>query len=190
MTALRHLNLCLDLNIWCAAYLADKKGARQTAAQSLVATVRTGQSTSTMTVQLVISWGMLGWLRKVFEVDWGVRRQTVDPVIEAIASYARLGPMGMAPYLTLGGVGLMPMRDEEDAHVVETALAGRAHLLVTANFDDFVTTRSRILEPGKVGIVETATARLVVAHPYRAATWLREGMFPDADTVARLLAGG
>jgi hypothetical protein len=186
MTAV--LNLCLDLNIWCAAFLADRKGSKGTASQTLVQIARSGRA-GTMPVQLVISWGMLTRLRTVLEVDWKVARGTVDLVIEAIAGYARLGAAGTAPHLTLGGTGLIPIRDAEDAHVLDTALAGQAHLLVTANFDDFITARSRILEAGKVGIVETATARLVVAHPYRAVAWLRHNIFPEADMVAGLFPG-
>ncbi|MEO5336102.1 MAG: PIN domain-containing protein [Magnetospirillum sp. WYHS-4] len=180
------LNLCLDLNVWCAAFLADRKGLDGTATQTLVRMVRTGQ-VGEMPVQLIISWGMLTRLRKVMEVDWGISRATVDPVIEAIAGYARTGAAGTAPYLTLGGTGLMPIRDPEDAHVLDTALAGRSHLLVTANFDDFVTAKGRVLESGKIAIVETAAAKLVVAHPFRAVAWLRQGIFPEAEMVERLL---
>jgi predicted nucleic acid-binding protein len=176
------LKLCLDLNVWCAAFLADRKGAEGTASQSLVAAARSGQA-GDIPVQLVISWGMLTRLRKVFEVDWRVPRMTVDTVIEAVAGYARLGPAGMAPHLTLGGTGLMPLRDAEDSHVLDTALAGRAHLLVTADFDDFVTAKSTVVEHERVGIVSTAAHSLVVAHPYRAAAWLRDGRFPQADVL-------
>lgn len=180
------LNLCLDLNVWCAAFLADRKGMEGTASQTLVRMARAGR-VGDMAIQLVISWGMLTRLRKVLEVDWGVSRRAADPVIETIAFYARMGAAGMAPHLTLGGTGLMPIRDREDAHVLDTAVAGQAHLLVTANFDDFLAAKSRVLEAGKVGIFETSTARLVVAHPFRAAAWLRQGIFPDAETVERLL---
>ena len=44
-----------------------------------------------------------------------------------------MGYAGTAPYIVLGGTGLMPMRDQEDAHVLDTAVAGQAHLLVTAH---------------------------------------------------------
>ena len=131
---------------------------------------------------------MLTRLRKVLEVDWGVSRETVDPVIETIAGYAHMGASGISPHIVLGGTGLMPIRDEEDGHVLDTAIAGQAHLLVTANFDDFISAKSKILEPRKVGIVTTANATLVVAHPYRAVSWLQQNMFPDAETVSRLFA--
>lgn len=180
----RTLNLCLDLNIFCAAFLADRRGVAGTASQTLVQAARAGRAGS-IPIQLIISWGMLTRLRKVFEVDWIVSRATTDLVIETIAAYARLGAAGTAPSLTLGGTGLMPMRNQEDAHVLETALAGHAHLLVTGNFDDFVMARSRIIEPKRIAIVGTAAAELVVAHPFVAVRWLREGSFPDAATVAR-----
>lgn len=183
----RVLRLCLDLNIWCAAFLADRKRSAGTAAQLLVEAVRAG-GIAGIPVQMVVSWGMLARLRKVFETDWGISRATVDTVIEAIAGYARLGPAGTAPHLVLGGTGLMPVRDEEDAHVLDTAVAARAHLLVTANFDDFIAGKSQVLEEGRISLFETAATHLVIAHPYRAAAWLRQGVFPDADTVRSLQA--
>jgi hypothetical protein len=175
------LNLCLDLNIWCAAFLADRKRKAGTAAQTLVGIARAGH-VGIIPVQLIISWGMLTRLRKVFEIDWLISRPTVDPIIEAIAGYA-----GTGPYLTLGGTGLMPLRDQEDAHVLDTAIASQARLVVTANFDDFVMAKSRVLVPGQVAIAETATAKLVLAHPYPSLGWLRQGIFPDVETVERLL---
>jgi hypothetical protein len=81
MTAV--LNLCLNLNIWCAAFLADRKGSKGTASQTLVQIARSGRA-GTMPVQLVISWGMLTRLRKVLEVDWKVARGTVDLVIAVL----------------------------------------------------------------------------------------------------------
>jgi predicted nucleic acid-binding protein len=182
---MRTLNLCLDLNVWCAAFLADRKGMNGTSSQVLVRYARSGRI-GDVPVQLVISWAMLTRLRKVLEVDWGLSRETVDPVIEAIAGYAHMGAAGLAPHVILGGTGLMPIRDTEDGHVLDTAIAGKAHLLVTANFDDFIFAKSSILEPSKVGIVTTANAKLVIAHPYRAVSWLQQNIFPDVEAVTRL----
>jgi len=60
-----HLRLCLDLNIWCAALLADIKENQNmatprklSACQSIVDTVRYGRCYMGK-VELVISWGML-----------------------------------------------------------------------------------------------------------------------------------
>lgn len=174
------LRLCLDLNIWCGAFLADRHGRSNTAVQSLVAIAQRGR-TGAYPVQLVISWGMLTRLTKVWVQDWGINPHLAGEVVAAIADYAHLGPAGHSPYLTLGGTGVMPLSDAEDAHVVETALAARSHLLVTANFDDFITRDARMIVPGQVAIIHGNYGQLLVAHPYQAAAWLRQGIFPSAD---------
>lgn len=70
----------------------------------------------------------------------------------------------------------MPLRDAEDAHVLDVALAAGTDYLVTANFDDFVAYRTTtVLTPGRVAVVPHAGGRLVVAHPFEAAAWLRAG---------------
>ena len=58
------LRLCIDLNIWVAALLADRKGRSNTAAQYLVELVRSGVS-PVGEVSLIISLGMLDELRSV-----------------------------------------------------------------------------------------------------------------------------
>jgi hypothetical protein len=60
----KHLRLGLDLNIWCAALLADAKGTQNSAYQNIVNTVRYGRC-QMGTVELVISWGMLNRLEQV-----------------------------------------------------------------------------------------------------------------------------
>jgi len=174
------LRLCLDLNIWCGAFLADRQARSNTAVQSLVAVVQRG-CTSRYPVQLVISWGMLARLTKVFIQDWRIDPNLAEEVADAIAGFAHMGPAGHAPYLTLGGTGVVPLTDTEDAHVIETALAARAHLLVTANFEDFVGHNARVINPGQVAIIQAGDRRLLVAHPYQAAAWLRQGLFASVD---------
>jgi predicted nucleic acid-binding protein len=174
------LNLCLDLNIWCAAFLADQKGRSNTASQSLVDIVRK-RRTEHFSVQLVISWGMLNRLRKVLEIDLHASRTTAEHIIKTIAGYAHSGP-----HLTLGGTNIIPIPDAEDAHVFDTALAGQAHLLVTANFDDFTAANGKILMKGRVGIIKPAKGKLVIAHPFKAAEWLRKGVFPDVKTISKM----
>lgn len=50
----KSLRLCLDLNIWCAALLADLKGNQHSACQSIVDFVRSGQYASGK-IELIIS---------------------------------------------------------------------------------------------------------------------------------------
>lgn len=91
-----------------------------------------------------------------------------DRLIQVIATVARDGPS-----LTLGGVGVLPLNDEEDRHVLETALAGGADMLVTQNLRDFTGQDARALVTDRYYGVETAGGRLLIVHTYAAAAWLR-----------------
>jgi predicted nucleic acid-binding protein len=182
------LRVCLDLNIWCAALLADRKGRQNTASQSLVAMVRQGFCLSSP-VQLVISWGMLNRLLKVLVQDLKVSTQTAELYISTIAAYARLGAMGASPQLTLGGMGVIPLRDTEDAYVMETAdswcaaIAGRANILITANFKDFISKDTQVVIPGKHAVYRSPDDHTFqVVHPYLMMDWLRSGQIPSISS--------
>ncbi|MUG95989.1 PIN domain-containing protein [Scytonema sp. UIC 10036] len=173
------LRLCLDLNIWCAALLADKKGRQNTASQCLVEIARQGNCVLSP-VQLVISWGMLNRLHLVLERSFHIPQLVADGYIDTIRKYAELGPSGVGPHLTLGGTGLVTLRDGEDAHVLEAAIAGRAKVLVTGNFKDFISNNdTQIVEMGRHAIHTTATHTLHIAHPEKMMNWLRIREIPD-----------
>lgn len=93
------LRLCLDLNIWCAALLAEFKGRQNTSCQCLISIVREGKC-SLGEVKLVISWGMLNRLKKVLTTNLQVESNTANLYIETILGYAQLSPQ-----LTLAGTG-------------------------------------------------------------------------------------
>uniref|UniRef100_B8HZ90 PIN domain-containing protein n=1 Tax=Cyanothece sp. (strain PCC 7425 / ATCC 29141) TaxID=395961 RepID=B8HZ90_CYAP4 len=171
------LRFCLDLNIWCAALLAERKGRQGTAAQTLVQMVRLG-TCPLGPVQLVISWGMLNRLRLVLERDLGVIPETADLLIETIGGYAHLGPAGISPQLILGGTGVLALRDQEDAHVLEVAIAGRANLLITANFKDFLSKDTDVVVPEQHAIHNAPGHRFHIVHPYLTLDWLRSGTIP------------
>ena len=143
--------LCLDLNVWYAAYRADSLGHEGTAAQTLVRVARLGHCALGPT-QIVISWGMLDRLRTALEENLRPAPAELDAQIDNIVMFARPGAAGHAPFILLGGTGLMPLRDAEDAHVLDTAVAGDAHVLATFNFKDFVSYRTRIVEPGRIAV--------------------------------------
>ena len=158
--------LCLDLNVWLGAILSERLGRGDTAAQALVGAVRSGAGPRGP-VALVISWGMLNRLHEVLvRLEFG--RAEADRLIQVIATIARDGPS-----LTLGGVGVLPLDDLEDRHVLETALAGGADMLVTHNLKDFSGQDVRMLIPDRYHGAETAAGKLVIAHTYDAAAWLR-----------------
>jgi predicted nucleic acid-binding protein len=173
------LRVCLDLNIWYAALLADGKGRENTASQSLVAMIRQGVCLS-HPVQLVISWGMLDRLRKVLTQDLKVSAQTADFYLSAIAAYAHLGPLGASPQLTLGGTGIVPLRDTEDAHVLETAIAGKTDFLITANFKDFITKNTAVVSLDRHAIHRSPDGSIHIVHPYLMMEWLRTDKIPDS----------
>jgi predicted nucleic acid-binding protein len=171
------LRLCLDLNIWCAALLADSKAREGTASQTLVEIVRQGFCLS-MPVQLIISWGMLNRLRKVLERDLRVSPSTAELYINTISAYAQLGATGASPQLTLGGTGMLAMRDSEDAHVLETAIASKANVVVTANFKDFLSKETQVVSSGRHALYIAPNHSLHIVHPYLMVEWIRHGEIP------------
>jgi predicted nucleic acid-binding protein len=169
------VKLCLDLNIWCAAYLADRAGRAGTAAQALVEAARTGRS-PLCEVQLVVSWGMLERLKHVLVSQLLFELTETAALIDSIAGYAQDGPS-----LTLGGVGVIPVHDTEDRHVLETAWAGGADILVTANLADFVQTSDEAIVEGRVYQSRRGGVPMMLAHPFEAARWMRTGLWQDPD---------
>lgn len=176
----RPLRVCLDLNVFVADLLARREGREDTAVRVLVDGVaRT--ATPLGRLQLVISVEMLNRLRSVLEGLLGVSPAAVETYVGAVTRYARSGPSGQPPLLVLGGTGVLPVPDREDAHVLETAVAGRADLLVTADMDDFAFSDTTALETNRVLRFRRGDHDLVIAHPFRAARWLRKGrvVLPD-----------
>jgi hypothetical protein len=58
--------VCLDLNVWCGAFIARRLGREGTATIALTDAVRLGQSPRGP-IALVISWGMLERLSRIAE---------------------------------------------------------------------------------------------------------------------------
>jgi predicted nucleic acid-binding protein len=156
----KKIKICLDLNIWCAALLAERKNRENTACQNLVEIIRTGECSRGKT-ELIISWGMLNRLEKVLIKDLKISPNAVQLYLKSIKSYTQLSPQ-----LTLGGTGIIPLHDTEDAYVLETALAGKAEILVTANFKDFITKDTKIIIDNKHGIYQSANQKCQIIHPY------------------------
>lgn len=166
--------ICLDLNVWCAAFLADRAGRQGTACQTLVEVARSAQ-VGREPLQLVISWGMLERLKLVLVEQLQFDLTEATALTDAIAGYAHMGPS-----LTLGGVGLIPLQDTEDRHVLETAWAGSAKILVTANLEDFVHGQDETVYAGRAYRLRQGGHTLILTHPFEAARWLREGTWRTA----------
>jgi hypothetical protein len=158
--------ICLDLNVWCAAFIARRMGRRDTAALGLVDAVRSGQSPRGP-VSLIMSWGMLERLKTVLARDLGFSDRDAARAVDLIASYAREGPS-----LTLGGLGVLPLHDLEDRHVLETAWAGQADLLVTANLPDFIQPGDQEISEMRRYQLRRGARQMILAHPYDAVRWM------------------
>jgi len=137
---------------------------------------RSGQGPPREQVQLVVSWGMLERLRLVLVAQLRFNATEAAELVDAIASYALTGPS-----LTLGGVGVIPIHDGEDRHVLETAWAGEADALATANRGDFVQVGVEVILAGHLYRLRRGTASLILAHPFEAARWMREGIWGSDD---------
>jgi len=181
------LRVCLDLNIWCAEFLARRSGRANTAAQAIVAAVRGGATPEP--IQLVISWGMLDRLGQVARRQFGFSQEAAAALTDAIAGYAETGPS-----LLLGGLGVLPIHDPEDRHVLETAWAGRARALVTADFAGFLSADAHVVIPERLAWLHRADRRLHLIHPFAFAAWLRgervEGFEPGNPTDTTSRPGG
>ncbi|NJN74286.1 MAG: PIN domain-containing protein [Limnothrix sp. RL_2_0] len=160
------LRWCLDLNIWCAALLADLKGTHDSACQNLVEIVQNGHCNE-VPVQLVISWGMLNRLQQVL-MRLGIRANDAANYVDVIRAYGSLDPS-----VTLGGTGIIPLQDEEDRHVLETALAGKADVLVTANFSDFLSKETSEVMINRHYRYLAPNQSLEILHPYLLMEWVR-----------------
>jgi hypothetical protein len=62
----------------------------------------------------------------------------------------------------------------EDRPVLETAWAGQADMLVTANLVDFIQDGDREVVEGKVYRLRRCANSMLMAHPFEAIRWLQE----------------
>ena len=166
--------LCLDLNVWCAYALANARQRDETTIQLLVEAVRRGECALGLT-QLVISWGMINRLAQVLARKLGFSRLALETVLEEVILASRLGPDPSNPLMILGGAGVVPLRDQEDVHVLDVAVAGRANVLVTGNFVDFIGYRTEILKPDRIALHRTPDHEVIIARPAEVAAWIRTG---------------
>lgn len=76
-------------------------------------------------------------------------------------------------------MGVTPIQDTEDAHVLETAIARLTNVLVTANFKDFLCNDTQLIIPQRQAIHIAPNHRFHIVHPYLMMDWLHEGQMPE-----------
>ena len=172
------LRVCLDLNVWVADFLGTRRGRRGGSSPWLADAVRFG-ACQAGPLQLVVSLGMLDRLALVLTREFQIEADVAEALVRAIGGVASFGPAGDHPHALVGG-GVYPLRDEEDRHVLEVAVAGEADLLVTANMADFEMTDVRKVGDGaRIRLLSRpGKATLVIAHPDQARDWLHAGILP------------
>jgi predicted nucleic acid-binding protein len=175
------IRICLDLNVWVADFLGTRRGRRSGSGPWLADAVRNATSPAGP-LQLVVSFGMLDRLALVLVRDFSAEPLAADAAMRAIGAIAALGPAGDYSYVVIGG-GVYPIRDTEDRHVLEVAVAGEADVLATANLADFdMDGIDKIGDGSRVRIYACpGRPSLVIAHPDQVRDWLRDGVVPAAD---------
>lgn len=167
------IKLCLDLNIWLALIIADTKGQKGTSVQKLVTILRSGYYNFYM-IELIISWKMLNGLSLNIQKKLNVSENRAKFFVETVKAYSEISPS-----ITLGG-GTTPLKDEEDADVLETALAGKADLLITRNFKDFITYNDTyIITLDRHAIHYGIEHQLHIVDPGLALQWLKTDSIPN-----------
>ncbi len=175
------IRICLDLNVWIADFLSTRRERRSGSSAWLADAVRSGMSPAGP-VQLVVSLGMLDRLASVLTREFAVPPILADALVRAISNIAEFGPAGDYPHVVVGG-SVYPIRDVEDRHVLEVAVAGHADVLATANLRDFdMDDIEKVGSGSRVRIyVPPGRNALVIAHPDHVCAWLRAGVVLNVD---------
>jgi len=190
------LLVCLDANIWTALFIALQKAdtPRLSAAISMVSAMwrmRVGG----MPLQLVASHELIDTVIRV-GIRLGHSQAAAEEFGASIIDLMKAGPLQLDPTMLVAGRDQLAMHDREDAGVLASCIAARAHLLVTDNLTDFETNDSERIDTQKVSYQRGGTRQLfalihrradgvelVVMHPLDAASWIASGTRPDAETV-------
>lgn len=201
--------LCLDINVFFADLRSKARRLRPTACSDLFSYAATGRFPGGAT-QLIISVPMIEQWESVLKRHFGYNSLDASETAWLLYDMARDGPLPISTLLVVGSV-FVPFATEreteeaarsratrtgdggtkgifgaieDDRHVLLTAIAGKADILVTGNMRDF--RRSEVLEFERddMLVVPTPDYHLVVGTPGFAAHWLRQGIVPNWDLVS------
>lgn len=192
------LRVLLDVNIWVANLMARRRG---TTAQRIVSMIANGRwGDGGREVQLVVSLDMLDTLEQVLE-RLEASSVNAQAYSEAVRDIMKHGPEELDPYLLLGGREQFAIADVEDAGVLATAFAARAHLVVTDNLKDFRTKESLRVDTRIVATSagprqlhalrhRRADVDLIVAHPLDVMSWLERRIDFEPASLWRQISAG
>jgi PIN domain len=202
----RVLRLAVDINVFVADILAQRRGFRGSAATMIATAVRDG-SCPAGPVQLVTSVPIIENYANVLHRHLGYSSEDAEAKAWMLSEYAIDGPVPESPRVVVGA-GYIPFETEEqlqqsitqqagtagtgklfdeirdDRYVLETALAGRADILVTGDVHGFSKGSAIKLRRGDIVLFPFGGRRLVIGNPAFVAYWLRQGVIPDEEFVA------
>jgi PIN domain len=206
LTEQRVIRLAVDINVFVADILSSRPLGRASASTRIVEAVREGQCPAGP-VQFVASLPMIENFANVLVRHLGYSRSEADEKAWLLEQYSLEGPMPSHPHVAVGS-GHIPFETEEqlrsavenqfrpentgklfnevqdDRYVLETALAGRADVLVTADVGGFRKGGAIGFTRDDVVVFPLADRALVIGSPRFASYWLFQGVVPDAAFVA------
>jgi hypothetical protein len=202
----RIIRLAVDINVFVADILSSRPQGRASASTRIVEAVREGRCPAGP-VQFIASLPMIENFADVLRRRLGYSRSDADEKAWLLEQYALDGPMPSRPYVSVGS-GYIPFETveqlreavetqlrpenagklfnevQDDRYVPETALAGRADILVTADVAGFRKASAVRLTRDDVLLFPLADRALVIGSPHFVSYWLFQGMVPDAAFVA------
>ena len=206
MTDQRVVRLAVDINVFIGEILSERYGRRGSTSTVLVEFVRDGRCPAGP-LQLITSLPIIENFANVLRRKFGYDAQAADQKAWLLEAYALEGPAPSRPLLNVGG-GYIPFESEaqmrqsiaaqarqtdtdklfdelrDDRFVLETALAGRADILVTCDVADFVRGPAIRFQRTDVVLFPFAGRTVVIGTPSFAVYWLRQGIVPDAAFIA------
>jgi PIN domain len=201
----RVIRLALDINVLFADILSRQQRRRGTASSMLVEAIRDGTCPAGP-VQLVTSVPIIENYANLLQRKLGYSRAEADEKAWLLQQYAIAGPVSYPAQIPVGA-GYIPFETEaqmrqsiesfsaphnaeklfheiqDDRYVLETALAGRADVLATADIDDFLKGPVVLFERDDMALSPFGGHRLIIAKPSFVAYWLRQGEIPDASLI-------
>jgi predicted nucleic acid-binding protein len=188
------LRLCLDVNVWVNHYIAAARRPDRVSAAGGLARATFAGSCRIGPIQLVVSHAMLDTLEAVLR-RLPVTAPFAEMARDQVEAAAGNGYLSQPPSVNLGGTAAYPLLDEEDAGILNTAMAGRSDLLVTNNIGDFVRgPRARtdtVTLSSKGGVPDVVRldhpklpGGLPIASPFQAAGWLLHARRPPLGVLA------
>lgn len=200
----RVVRITPDINVFVADIISRWRRRRATATSRIVEAVTSGRCAAGP-VQLVTSLPIIESYADVLRGRLGYDPETAQEKAWLLEQYTREGAIPTNPLLPVGP-GYVPFETEGDArqaaaadlkrddgklfdeirddrYVLETALVGRADLLITCDVRDFRRGPAVRLQRNDVLLFPLADRTLVICSPAFAAYWLGLGVVPDAQFI-------